>query len=88
MPRLQQSDLSGTMSCKLRTPGLREGDCPSEPSCESGKMDAPLLRTWLGLAAGTAHGIYAVRSIGGEGCPGDLCLHHDTMGAAVKMGCL
>ena len=73
MPRLQQSDLSGTMSCKMRTPGLREGDCPSEPSCEPGKMNAPLLRTWLGLAAGSDHGIYAVLGIGGEGCFDYLC---------------
>ena len=42
MPRLQQSDLSGTMSCNLRTPGLREGDCPSEFSGESREADAPL----------------------------------------------
>ena len=41
MPGLQQSNHFGTMSCKRRTPGLREGDCPSEPSCEPGNYDAP-----------------------------------------------
>ena len=36
MPRLQQSDHIRHMSCKLRTPGLREGDCPSEPLASPG----------------------------------------------------
>ena len=38
MPRLQQSDHIRHMSCKLRTPGLREGDCPSEPLASPGIM--------------------------------------------------
>ena len=78
MPRLQQPDTSGTMSCTLRTPGLREGDCPSEPLASPGRL-VPRFNAWVWSCDWFNEGIYTVMSA----CVGDVgmffCYFQDTV---------